>query len=68
LDGATTAAAAARGVLNGLLGPTATADSTAAIEDLYTEQRDQRASDGVTDAVLAASGEHGQRVAAAILE
>jgi hypothetical protein len=68
LDGATAAGAAARGVLTGLLGPTPTADTTTVIDDLHREQRDQRASAGVTDAVLTASGEHGQRVAETILE
>jgi hypothetical protein len=68
LDPEATAASAARGVVTGLLGPTPTADTTAAIDELYTEQRDQRAADGVTDDVLAASTEHGERIASAILD
>jgi hypothetical protein len=67
LDAPTAAAAAARGVVAGLLGPNASADTTAAIEALRTEQRDQRAADGVAEDVLAASTEHGERVAATIL-
>jgi hypothetical protein len=67
MDAPTAAAAAARGMVAGLLGPNASADTTAAIEQLHTEQRDQRVADGVADAVLAASAAHGEQVAAAIL-
>jgi hypothetical protein len=67
LDAPAAAAAAARDVLAGVLGPDASADTRAAIVTLYSDQRDQRSADGVTDDVLAASTEHGERVAAAIL-
>ncbi|HEY0508012.1 MAG TPA: vanadium-dependent haloperoxidase [Blastococcus sp.] len=68
LDADAAAAAAARGVLNGLLGPDASAETRSAIDALHTDQRDQRAAVGVTDDVLAASTAHGERVAAAILD
>ena len=68
LDSAAAAAAAAHGVLTGLLGPTPTADTTTAIDDLHTEQRDRRAASGVSETVLAASAAHGEQVAAAILD
>jgi hypothetical protein len=67
LDADVTAAAAARGVVTGLLGPDAAADTRAAIDALYTDQRDQAAA-GTSEDVLQASAAHGERVAAAILD
>jgi cytochrome P450 len=67
LDADVTAAAAARGVVTGLLGPDAAADTRAAIDALYTDQRDQAAA-GTAEDVLQASAAHGERVAAAILD
>jgi hypothetical protein len=67
LDPPAAAAAAARDVVAGLLGPEASADARAAIDALHSGQRQQRQAAGVPDDVLQASAAHGVRVAAAIL-
>jgi hypothetical protein len=67
LDADATAAAAARDVLSGLLGPDATTDTRSAIDALYNDQRDQRSATGVPADVLQASAAHGERIATAVL-
>jgi membrane-associated phospholipid phosphatase len=67
VDAPTAAAAAARDVLTGLLGPGASAATRSAIHALYTDQHEQRAAAGASDDVLRASAAEGELVAAAVL-
>jgi hypothetical protein len=67
LDADATAAAAARDVLTGLLGPDASVDSRSSIDALYTDQRDQLSTSGVPADVLQTSAAHGERIATVIL-
>jgi hypothetical protein len=67
VDAPAAAAAAAREVVAGLLGPNASADTRTAIKALYRDQREQQAAAGTPDDVLQASAAHGERVATAVL-
>ncbi|MCM0675657.1 vanadium-dependent haloperoxidase [Micromonospora phytophila] len=67
LDAEATAAAAARDVVIGLLGPDASTPSRSAIDTLYSLHQERRTSDAVPDTVLRSSEVHGEKIALAIL-
>jgi hypothetical protein len=67
VDASAAAAAAARDVVTGLLGPDASDATRSAVDALYLDHRQQRAAAGASDDMLRASAAHGERVAAAVL-